>query len=293
MRTPIVRGLLVCVVVSNPRPRTLQPPGGFRGFFGLCQPLHSIREAMAVRSTASAQVPGFSYHTAVVCDDLSSRLSLRSTGVLGSSGADRSSLMLAPPDFDADVLELLSECVATGLLEYPCDRVQFLVYPDGVGFAAHHDSAHRWGPRILSLSLGATCELQLSKKGEETFRCALEDRSVYILKGAARYDWKHAISRRKRGGARLSVVIRTTRLYSRAARFLGCGREDWTDLEEALAASDDGGRKLTKAQAKEGEAVAVELFVSLTEDVFRMADRPTDESSLLARGVAARLRVAV
>jgi len=29
------------------------------------------------------------------------------------------------------------------------------------------------------------------------------------------------------------------------------------------------------------------------EDVFRMADRPTDESSLLARGVAAHLRVAV
>jgi hypothetical protein len=219
---------------------------------------------MDVSVSASLGVSGFSYHPSVVCEHLASRLSLRSASFPGSSGPDRLSSMLAPPDFDADVLELLSECVAKGLLEYPCDRVQFLLYPDGVGFAAHHDSAHRWGPRILSLSLGTTCELQLSKKGEETFRCALEDRSAYLLKGAARYAWKHAISRRKRGGARLSVVIRTTRLYSRAARFLGCGHEDWNDLEEALVAADDGGRKLTKAQAKEGEAVAVELFVSLT-----------------------------
>jgi hypothetical protein len=190
---------------------------------------------------------------------------------MGSSGADRLSMMLEPPDFDADVLELLSDCVAKGLLEYPCDRVQFLVYPDGVGFAAHHDGAHRWGPRIVSLSLGTTCELQLSKKGEDTFRCPLEDRSVYLLKGAARYEWKHAISRRKRGGVRLSVVVRTTRLYSRAARFLGCGQEDWNEVEEALAASDDGGRQLTKAQAKEGVAVAVELFVSLAAACARSA----------------------
>lgn len=206
-------------------------------------------------------VPGFSYKAEAVATDLADRLAARLRPV---ASAERTSMMVHVEDFDSDAAELLRACAAQGLITGPCDWLQFLCYPDGVGFSAHLDSAHRWGPRIVALSLGAPTELLLQKAGAPTVRQLLEPRSAYVLTGEARYAWKHGISRRLRGGVRLGVVLRTSRLFARAAYGLGCG-PDWTEEEARVYATDHDGRRLSAASVARGTEHAAQAVIRALE----------------------------
>lgn len=71
-------------------------------------------------------------------------------------------------------------------------------YLPGQGISAHIDCVPCFADTIASLSLGSSCIMELAnpKTGEKK-SIVLEDRSLIVLSGPARYEWQHAIPARK------------------------------------------------------------------------------------------------
>ena len=95
----------------------------------------------------------------------------------------------------------------------PEDFAEALVteYPAGAGIGWHRD-APQFGPVIVGISLLGACRFRF-QRGQGTARetCALsvEPRSAYVLGGAARSTWQHAILPTKT--LRYSITFRTLR----------------------------------------------------------------------------------
>ena len=78
-----------------------------------------------------------------------------------------------------------------------------------------------FGPRIAIVSLGSPCVMIFSHlHSDARHEVMLEERSLTLLSGAARTDWRHGIPARKSDrvgrvkvarGRRLSVTVRTVR----------------------------------------------------------------------------------
>jgi alkylated DNA repair protein (DNA oxidative demethylase) len=97
------------------------------------------------------------------------------------------------------------------------DLVEVLVthYPPGAGIGWHRD-APMFG-LVVGVSLASACRLrfQRGKGGERrTAAAVLEPRSAYVLDGAARWQWQHAIPPGR--AERYSVTYRTLRRTPRA-----------------------------------------------------------------------------
>jgi alkylated DNA repair dioxygenase AlkB len=71
-------------------------------------------------------------------------------------------------------------------------------YLPGQGISAHIDCVPCFADTIASLSLGSSCIMEFAnpKTGEKK-SIVLEDRSLIVLSGPARYEWQHAIPARK------------------------------------------------------------------------------------------------
>lgn len=78
------------------------------------------------------------------------------------------------------------------------DQVIVNEYLPGQGISAHIDCVPCFADTIASLSLGSPCVMEFSnsKTGEKK-SIILEDRSLIVLSGPARYEWQHAIPTRK------------------------------------------------------------------------------------------------
>ncbi|MDE0020040.1 MAG: alpha-ketoglutarate-dependent dioxygenase AlkB [Candidatus Poribacteria bacterium] len=89
---------------------------------------------------------------------------------------------------------------ADGHLPELPDQVIVNEYEPGQGIASHIDCEPCFKNAIASLSLGSACIMEFKKKGEEKTtktEAWLAPRSLVVLKGAARYEWKHGIPPRK------------------------------------------------------------------------------------------------
>jgi alkylated DNA repair dioxygenase AlkB len=97
-------------------------------------------------------------------------------------------------------------------------------YLAGQGIASHVDCVPCFGDTVLSLSLGGPCVMDLTHVRERAaVSVLLEPGSLLVLRGAARYAWKHGIAARKTdtyGGRsfprrrRVSLTFRTVLLHS-------------------------------------------------------------------------------
>lgn len=76
------------------------------------------------------------------------------------------------------------------------DQIIVNEYQPGQGIAAHIDCPKSFAEPIISLSLGTGIELELSCDGA-LHRLYLEPRSVLVLAGEARFQWRHGIRPRK------------------------------------------------------------------------------------------------
>lgn len=85
-----------------------------------------------------------------------------------------------------------------GIFPSTPDQVIVNEYLPGQGISAHIDCVPCFADTIASLSLGSPCIMDFTnpKTGEKK-SLALEDRSLIILSGPARYEWQHAIPARK------------------------------------------------------------------------------------------------
>jgi alkylated DNA repair dioxygenase AlkB len=78
------------------------------------------------------------------------------------------------------------------------DQVIINEYYSGQGIASHIDCEPCFGDTILSLSLGSACVMDFDEtKGEKQQHLLLESRSLLVMQGEARYQWKHGIVARK------------------------------------------------------------------------------------------------
>ena len=110
---------------------------------------------------------------------------------------DRSDSLGELPDW---LQRLCKKLEADGRLPYVPDQVIVNEYKTGQGIASHIDCESCFEDAIASLSLGSACIMEFKKKGKEKTTKAeawLAPRSLVVLEGAARYDWKHGIPPRK------------------------------------------------------------------------------------------------
>jgi len=85
-----------------------------------------------------------------------------------------------------------------GLFPQIPDQIIVNEYEPGQGISAHIDCVPCFGEPIASLSLGSACIMDsMHGKTGEKQSMLLEPRSLIILSGEARYQWKHAIAARK------------------------------------------------------------------------------------------------
>lgn len=78
------------------------------------------------------------------------------------------------------------------------DQVIVNEYLPSQGISAHIDCVPCFADTIASLSLGSSCIMEFSNpKTVEKKSTVLEDRSLIVLSGIARYEWQHAIPARK------------------------------------------------------------------------------------------------
>ena len=90
------------------------------------------------------------------------------------------------------------------------DQVIINEYLPGQGISHHVDCIPCFAEVIGSLSLLSSCVMELIK--EETVPILLEPRSLLVLSGSSRYDWKHGIAARKTDIYDGNKIIRQRRL---------------------------------------------------------------------------------
>jgi|SRR5215510_10530127 len=84
-------------------------------------------------------------------------------------------------------------------------------YPAGAAIGWHCD-APQFGPVVVGVSLLGACRFKFQRgqgTARQTYAVSVEPRSAYVLGGAARSAWQHAISPTKT--LRYSVTFRTLR----------------------------------------------------------------------------------
>ncbi len=89
-------------------------------------------------------------------------------------------------------------------------------YQPGQGIAAHVDCEPCFGPVVASLGLGSTAHMVFSHNAtSRSWSLPFLQRGLLLLSGPARYEWTHAIAKRKSDpgapavrGRRVSVTFR-------------------------------------------------------------------------------------
>jgi alkylated DNA repair dioxygenase AlkB len=126
---------------------------------------------------------------------------------------DFSSNELIPAGPIPPFLHPLRECIAEWL-EVPASRFTHALiaeYATGTQLGWHRDVPEF--EIIVGISLGAACRMRLRRypptKGRslETLSLNLEPRSVYVMRGEARWRWQHSIPPTK--ATRYSITFRT------------------------------------------------------------------------------------
>ncbi len=103
---------------------------------------------------------------------------------------------------------------AAGLMDVAPETVEEVLvthYGVGAGIGWHRD-ASMFGPTVVGVSLAGTCRMRFQRKvgaARETAEIVLAPRSAYVLTGAARLQWQHAIPATKT--LRYSLTFRTVR----------------------------------------------------------------------------------
>ena len=104
-------------------------------------------------------------------------------------------LYLGPlPDW---LMSLAQRLHREGLFSTTPDQAIINEYLPGQGISAHVDCVPCFGSEIVSLSLGSACVMEFTHPHHNSQTKVLEPCSLFVLTGAARYEWQHCIPARK------------------------------------------------------------------------------------------------
>ncbi|MEM1317083.1 MAG: alpha-ketoglutarate-dependent dioxygenase AlkB [Pseudomonadota bacterium] len=138
---------------------------------------------------------------------------------------DYKSRTVYPSDFIGHLPEWLQgiaqRLLENGAFERCPDQAIVNEYLPGQGISAHVDCQPCFGDTIAGLSLGGRCVMDFSHpQQKQKVSILLESRSLLVLSGPARFEWRHGIAARKSDmidGARhprerrVSITFRTVR----------------------------------------------------------------------------------
>jgi alkylated DNA repair dioxygenase AlkB len=111
------------------------------------------------------------------------------------------------------LLSLCLELKERGVMPRVADQVIINEYEPGQGIAPHVDCVPCFDKTIASLTVGSSCMMEFTKvKTRERVSLFLPRRSLVVLSGEARYDWRHSIPARKTDVFEGSSVARGRRL---------------------------------------------------------------------------------
>lgn len=113
------------------------------------------------------------------------------------------------PPLPGDLLPLRERAATlAGLAPESLEEALLSRYPPGAGIGWHRD-APAFGPVVVGVSLGAPCVMRFRPgvSGRTAYELALEPRSAYALRGAARASWRHSIPPVR--ALRYSITFRT------------------------------------------------------------------------------------
>lgn len=103
--------------------------------------------------------------------------------------------------------------VAAGIFEVAPDQVIANEYLPGQGISAHVDCEPCFDDTIVSLSLLSPCEMIFrDRQSDASASIILEPRSALVLKGEARYRWRHEIPARKSDLVEGGRILRSRRI---------------------------------------------------------------------------------
>ncbi|MEV0644056.1 alpha-ketoglutarate-dependent dioxygenase AlkB [Phytomonospora sp. NPDC050363] len=115
--------------------------------------------------------------------------------------------------------KLAARLHADGHAPRPLDQLIVNEYLPGQGIASHVDCVSCFADTVLSVSLGSSCVMDLSRRDRsEKVPLLLEPGGLLVLSGESRYDWLHGIPARKSDrhdgrvltrGRRVSLTFRT------------------------------------------------------------------------------------
>jgi DNA oxidative demethylase len=122
---------------------------------------------------------------------------------------DRREVEPTEPIPDA-LLPLRDRCAAAARVE-PEAFAELLAtrYPAGAGIGWHRD-APQFGSVVAGISLFSACTMKFRRKAGDSwvrYELLLEPRSLYVLAGAARWQWQHGITETPE--VRYSLTFRT------------------------------------------------------------------------------------
>lgn len=93
------------------------------------------------------------------------------------------------------------------------DQVIVNEYQVGQGISAHIDCVPCFGDRIASLSLGSDAVMEfINPNTNQKVPILLEQRSLVLLSGSARYEWQHKIPARKTDKINNQITARKRRI---------------------------------------------------------------------------------
>ncbi len=85
-------------------------------------------------------------------------------------------------------------------------------YRPGQGIAPHVDYLSNYGNTVASLSLGSPVVMDFISEEKKKISHLLEPRSLFVVSGSARFNWKHGIAPRKMDHILGAVITRGRRL---------------------------------------------------------------------------------
>lgn len=142
----------------------------------------------------------------------------------------------------ADYTRLSNAVKDCGLVDgyVPPDYCLPLLYPPGASFSHHYDSRTRWGEVIVGVNLGREGEMLFVPQAKhdkealaartngkiKSVRVKMPRRSIYVMSGPSRLDWKHGVVSHKvtkndpplpswnPHNMRKSLTFRSTKVFS-------------------------------------------------------------------------------
>lgn len=116
---------------------------------------------------------------------------------------------------------LCARLVKEGVFEEEPNQVIVNEYLPGQGIAPHVDYLPHYGGTVASLSLASPVVMDFRGPDGERLAKLLKPRSVFVLSGPARYDWKHGIAPRLTDKYEGSIITRRKRISCTFRNALG------------------------------------------------------------------------